>query len=154
MVAGKPQLEGLNYWRDPLVLKMSATSRIPLPGDSNGFFLPRQLAGTVLRFNPGLTCGIPVDLRLGAERRESWSIELSDEMVLVRSDTLVVTGRGLEWSSRVWQDGATLRLERELRYIDEFVTTEEAEDIREKVREAIEQDTGYFELRRRVRDGD
>lgn len=149
MEAGKPALSGMDAWREPLTMNMTATSKSPLPGDGSGIFIPRQLTGTLLAFDPRLRCGTPVDLRHGPERRESWSIELPDEFMLARPDSLEIDSQGLLWSSRVWQEGTTLRLERSLRFSEHFVTSEVAADIRERVEDILKRDEGYLELRRR-----
>lgn len=147
--AGEPLIEGMGEWRDPLILKLSVASRKPLPGTGAGFFLPRQLGGTILQFNPNLNCETPVDLRRRPARRESWSIELPDSLRLAGPDSLSVNEQGMEWESRVWQEESTLRLERSLRFTEEFMDPEDAEKLEELVAEAARRDLGYFELIRR-----
>ena len=146
MRGGKPEVRGMDDWRGPLEISLAAESDRPLHGDERSVFLPRVLTGSALDFDPRLVCDRPVDLRMGLRRRESWSIELPAGMVLAGPDSLSLVEQGVAWSSRVWQEGRVLRLERALTFDDMTLLADQADELEKRLRKATRLDDGYLEL--------
>jgi len=145
---GDPELSGMGDRRDFLEIRLAADLEGPLPGDARTLFLPRQLAGSPPEFDPDLVCGRSVDLRRRADRRESWSIAMPEGLALAHPDSLALDEGGVRWTSRVWQEGTTLRLERSVAFGERSLSPEEAETLAERLHTVLRSDTGYLELLR------
>jgi hypothetical protein len=140
------QVRGLEEWRNPVDLEVTATTRAPLPRSTDNILFPRSLSGPLPDFDPAPACERPVDLRLRPMHRETWNIQLPEEFSLDRADTVTVQLDGIRWSRSLWQDGRVLRMERLVEFDPVVVSPEQVEPIREAVSAARMRELGYFAL--------
>lgn len=149
MVSSNLAVTGLDQWRDQLVLKVSATSKIPVPMAGDEMFLPRSFWSKRPTIKKSIACGENVDLRHRPVHRESWSLSLPAGFELAKTDSLVLDSGSIQWKSKVWQDGGFLRLERSYIFVDDFVGEDEIELQHELTVRIRKYDQGYFRIIRR-----
>ena len=145
--SGEPEVLGMEEWQGLLTMQVTAASNRSLPGNDSGVFLPKTLSPLGWRFDPDVGCEAPLDLRRRLRRFQSWCIELPSGMVLATPDSMTIKAEGLQLKQRVRQEGRMLKLDRDLRFIQDFASGAQVDIMRQAIDEAARLQTGYFELR-------
>jgi len=148
----EPEVLGMDEWRRPLTMQMTATSSRPLPADDHAIYLPRNLIPEKWAFDSDVDCDGQLDLRRRPRRFCTWSIELPAGFVLAAPDSTSLAKDGLQLALRIWQEGRLLKLERVFRFTQDFAEAEQVAAMRQALADAARGEAGHIELRRPAHD--
>lgn len=148
LVGSDVQVLGLDAWSEPLVLKATARTRVPLPSTPDRVFLPRSLADLAVPEPPLPACGDSLDLGRMPHREFHWRLTLPDGFRLAAADSARYETEGLVIEESVAQEGPQLVGVRRDSYTPTLVDRAAAEAIRDLLGRVAAARRAYLELRR------
>lgn len=141
-------VDGLGDWSAPVLLTATMKTVSPLPVAGDRLFLPRTLSRNEMTMDTSVPCGSGLDISTTTSQHITWRFELPSGWALATPDSIVLSGPGVTWSRRTWQEGRSLHLERKLELGADYVRAAEMDSLNAMIEAVHKAQSGYMMLNR------